>query len=42
MTIKEVSKKYNISADTLIYYEIVGMIPAVGRTAGAKTGKLVW
>lgn len=34
MTIKEVSEKYNISADTLRYYERVGMIPAVGRTAG--------
>lgn len=34
MTIKEVSKKYNISADTLRYYERVGMIPTVGRTAG--------
>ena len=34
MTIKEVSEKYNISADTLRYYERIGMIPAVGRTAG--------
>ena len=31
MTIKEVSEKYNISADTLRYYERVGMIPAVRR-----------
>lgn len=33
MTIKEVSEKYNISADTLRYYERVGMIPPVPRTA---------
>lgn len=31
MTIKEVSKKYNISEDTLRYYEKVGMLPAVTR-----------
>lgn len=34
MTIKEVSEKYNISQDTLRYYERVGMIPPVTRTAG--------
>ena len=34
MTIKEVSEKYNISADTLRYYERVGMIPPVTRTPG--------
>ena len=34
MTIAEVSKKYNISQDTLRYYERVGMIPPVTRTAG--------
>ena len=33
MTIKEVSQKYNISSDTLRYYERVGMIPPVTRTA---------
>ena len=33
MTIAEVSKKYDISADTLRYYERVGMIPPVARTA---------
>ncbi|MCD8040601.1 MAG: MerR family transcriptional regulator [Clostridia bacterium] len=33
MTIKEVSEKYNISADTLRYYEKVGAIPPVTRTA---------
>lgn len=34
MTIKEVSEKYNITQDTLRYYERVGMIPPVTRTAG--------
>lgn len=34
MTIKEVSEKYQISQDTLRYYERVGMIPPVTRTAG--------
>jgi len=34
MTITEVSKKYDISPDTLRYYERVGMIPPVTRTAG--------
>ena len=34
MTIAEVSKKYNISQDTLRYYERVGMIPPVNRTPG--------
>ena len=34
MTIKEVCKKYNVTADTLRYYERVGVIPEVRRTAG--------
>lgn len=34
MTIKEVSEKFGISQDTLRYYERVGMIPHVTRTAG--------
>lgn len=34
MTIKEVSEKYDISADTLRYYERVGVIPTVTRTSG--------
>lgn len=34
MTITEVSKMYNISADTLRYYERIGLIPAVNRTSG--------
>lgn len=32
MTIKEVAEKYNISSDTLRYYERIGMIPPVTRT----------
>ena len=31
MTIAEVSKQYNISADTLRYYERIGLIPSVNR-----------
>lgn len=34
MTIKEVSEKYQISPDTLRYYERIQMIPKVTRTAG--------
>ena len=34
MTIKEACEKYHISQDTLRYYERVGVIPQVGRTAG--------
>lgn len=34
MLIKEVCKKYNITADTLRYYEQVGVIPKVSRTKG--------
>lgn len=34
MTIKEVSETYHITQDTLRYYERVGMIPPVTRTAG--------
>ena len=33
MTVKEVSEKYNITQDTLRYYECVGMIPEVTRTS---------
>jgi len=32
MTIAEVSRKYAISADTLRYYERIGLIPAVNRS----------
>ena len=31
MTISEVSKKYEISTDTLRYYERIGLIPKVGK-----------
>lgn len=34
MTIKEVGEKFGVSEDTLRYYERVGMIPPVARTAG--------
>ena len=32
MTIAEVGKKYNLTSDTLRYYERIGLIPAVNRT----------
>ena len=32
MTIAEISQKYDISADTLQYYERIGLIPPVPRT----------
>ena len=32
MTIAEVSRKYEISSDTLRYYERIGLIPPVPRT----------
>ena len=34
MTIAEVSKKYQISADTLRYYEKEGLIPYISRSEG--------
>lgn len=34
MTITEVSQKYNLTPDTLRYYERIGLIPKVGRTSG--------
>ena len=34
MTIAEVSKKFDLSADTLRYYERIGLIPSVSRTSG--------
>lgn len=33
MTIKEVAEKFDISTDTLRYYERIGLIPSVPRTA---------
>jgi len=34
MTIKEVSERFNISPDTLRYYEKIGLIPPVKRNKG--------
>lgn len=34
MTIAEVAKKYGLTADTLRYYERVGLLPDVRRTPG--------
>ena len=34
MTIKEVCEKFDLTPDTLRYYERVGVIPEVGRTKG--------
>ena len=31
MTIAEVSKKYELTQDTLRYYERIGLIPSVNR-----------
>lgn len=36
LTIKEVCEKYDITADTLRYYERVGVIPPIERTSGGK------
>ena len=36
MTIKEVSKKFGITMDTLRYYERVGMIPPVTRASNGN------
>jgi len=34
VTIKEVSEKYNVPAETIRYYERVGAVPPITRTAG--------
>ncbi|NLM60952.1 MAG: MerR family transcriptional regulator [Clostridiales bacterium] len=34
MTIAEVARKYDLTADTLRYYERIGLIPKVNRTNG--------
>ena len=34
MTISEVAKKFGLTADTLRYYERVGLLPNVRRTSG--------
>ncbi len=36
MTIAEAGKKYGITPDTLRYYERIGLIPDVCRTAGGR------
>lgn len=36
MTIKEVCEKFDITADTLRYYERVGVIPEVNRSSGGS------
>jgi len=36
MTIAQVSKKFDISQDTLRYYERIGLIPTVNRTASGN------
>ena len=45
MTIAEVADRFNLSQDTLRYYERIGLIPLVGRTGGIrdyKEGDLKW
>lgn len=36
MTISEVSKKFEVSVDTLRYYERIGLIPKVARNASGN------
>jgi DNA-binding transcriptional MerR regulator len=36
MTIAEVSKKFDLSQDTLRYYERIGLIPSVNRSSGGN------
>lgn len=36
MTIAEVSKKFDLSQDTLRYYERIGLIPSVNRNKGGS------
>lgn len=36
MTIAEVGKKYGLTADTLRYYERIGLIPTVGRNSSGN------
>ncbi len=38
MKISEVSERYDISPDTLRYYERVGLIPTVGRNQSGMRG----
>ena len=34
MTISEICKKFDISSDTLRYYEKIGLLPKISRTKG--------
>ena len=36
MTISEVSKKYDLTADTIRYYERIGLIPAIHRNSSGN------
>lgn len=36
MTITEISERFNLSQDTLRYYERIGLIPAINRGKGGK------
>lgn len=36
MTIAEVSKKYDLTADTLRYYERIGLLPSVNRNSSGN------
>ena len=38
MTIKEVAKKTGVSADTLRYYERIGLLPGYRRALGSLSG----
>ena len=38
MTIAEVSQRYGLTADTLRYYERIGLIPPVPRSSGGVRG----
>jgi MerR family transcriptional regulator, aldehyde-responsive regulator len=41
MTIAEVSKKYDLSQDTLRYYERIGLILNVNRSKGGNRDYIV-
>lgn len=36
MTITEVSKKFNLTADTLRYYERIGLVPPISRNSSGN------
>jgi MerR family transcriptional regulator, aldehyde-responsive regulator len=37
MTIAEVSERFDLSPDTLRYYERIGLLPPVGRKSGVRS-----